>query len=74
MLHSLQPAQYVSQHLHTLFKCPECEREFLYGRGVMSLTYYRDLETREVKRGLMCFCSTECLLSWEHPAMLGLMH
>ena len=74
MLHSLQPAQYVSQHLLTPSKCPECERDFIYGEGVMSLTHYRDLDTREVRQGLMCFCSTSCLLGWEHPAMLGLMH
>jgi len=75
MLHSLQPAEYVvSQHLQMPSKCPECERGFIYGKGVMSLTHYRDPNTREIERGLMCFCSTRCLLRWEHPTLLGRMH
>ena len=75
MLHSLQPAQFVAgQDLGTTSKCPECERRFVYGAGVMSLTHYCVLETGEIKQGLMCFCSTRCLLCWEPPPMLGLMH
>jgi hypothetical protein len=75
MLHTLKPAAFiVPQYLRTTCKCPECEGRFLYGDGVMSLSHYRDVETDEVKLGLMCFCSTTCLLGWEHPAMLGLMH
>ena len=35
--------------------------------GVMSLTHYRDTESGELRRGLICFCSTQCLLRWEHP-------
>ena len=46
---------------------------FLFGNGVMSLTHYRVTDTGEVKQGLACFCSTTCLLLWEHPEMLGLM-
>jgi hypothetical protein len=30
-------------------------------------------DTGDVKQGLVCFCSTTCLLLWEHPEMLGLM-
>ena len=37
----------------------------------MSLTYYRELGEGEIKHGLLCFRSTECLLRWEHPDMLG---
>ena len=40
----------------------------------MSLTHYRDNESGELRRGLICFCSTQCLLRWEHPTMLGQMH
>jgi hypothetical protein len=40
----------------------------------MSLSHYLDVGTDEVRQGLMCFCSTTCLLRWEHPTMLGLMH
>jgi hypothetical protein len=75
MLHSLRPAAFiVPQALKTTCKCPECERRFQYGKGVMSLGHYRDVETDDVRQGLMCFCSTTCLLQWEHPSMLGLMH
>jgi hypothetical protein len=27
-----------------------------------------------VGQSLMCFCSTRCLLLWEHPSTMGLMH
>jgi hypothetical protein len=75
MLHSMQPAQFIVRgHLESPCKCPECERAFRYGEGVMSLAHYRDVETDAVRQGLMCFCSTRCLLQWEHPTMLGLMH
>jgi hypothetical protein len=75
MLHSLQPAQFVvSQHLRASAKCPQCDRRFLYGNGAMSLTYYCDAKTEEIRRGLLCFCSTACLLHWEHPTLLGRMH
>jgi hypothetical protein len=40
----------------------------------MSLTHYREADTDELKQGLICFCSTKCLLRWEHPTMLGRMH
>jgi hypothetical protein len=74
MLHSQQPEHFViSQHLRTSWECPECKRHFLYGNGVMSLTHYRVADTGEVKQGLACFCSTTCLLPWEHPKMLGPM-
>jgi hypothetical protein len=74
MLHSLQPEHHVaSQHLRAPCKCPECESHFLYGDGVMSLAHYRGVETEEIRQGLVCFCSTTCLLLWEHPTMLGLM-
>ena len=39
----------------------------------MSLAHYRETDTAEIKQGLLCFCSTKCLLLWEHPKMLGLM-
>ena len=55
-------------------KCPECDRRFVTAVGFMSLAHYRVLETGEVKQGLACFCSTSCLLRWEQPSMLGLMH
>ena len=75
MLHSMQPAQFiVRRHLQTTCECPHCEHPFVLGNGVMSLAHYRDVETDEVKHGLMCFCSTRCLLLWEPSAMMGLMH
>jgi hypothetical protein len=75
MLHSMQPVQFIVRHqLKSLCKCPECENPFIYGEGVMSLSHYLDVGTDEVRQGLMCFCSTTCLLRWEHPTMLGLMH
>jgi hypothetical protein len=61
MLHSLQPGDFVRH------------RRFLCGHGVVSLTHYRVGDTKEVRRGLACFCSTTCLLRWEQPEMLGLM-
>ena len=74
MLHSLQPAEFIlRQYLQTPCRCPECESPFLFGKGVMSLSHYLD-ETDQVKQALICFCSTRCLLLWEHPTMLGLMH
>lgn len=63
MLHSLQPKHFVaSQHLRTPWKCPECKRHFIYGDGVMFLAHYREPETEEIRQGLVCFCSTICLL------------
>ena len=74
MLHSLQPQHFVvAQHLRTPWECPECKSHFLYGDGVMSLAHYRESDTAEIKQGLLCFCSTKCLLLWEHPKMLGLI-
>jgi hypothetical protein len=75
MLHSLQPQHFViPRYLQTPWQCPECKNRFTYGKGVMSLAHYRVTDTGEVKQGLTCFCSTTCLLRWEHPTMLGLMH
>jgi hypothetical protein len=75
MLHSLLPAKFVpGQLLWTPSKCPECDREFTFAAGFMSLAHYCVLQTGEIKQGLMCFCSTSCLLHWEQPSMLGLMH
>jgi hypothetical protein len=75
MLHSLQPAQYVvAEHLRTPWSCPQCNSHFLYGDGVMSLTSFREVETGEVKHGLICLCSTTCLLLWEPPPTLDRMH
>jgi hypothetical protein len=74
MLHSLQPQHFVvSQYLRTPWECPECKSRFLYGDGVMSLAHYREIDTAEIKQRLLCFCSTKCLLLWEHPKMLGLI-
>ena len=75
MLHTLKPAQFVVSHfLRTPWSCPECKSAFVYGDVVMSLTHYREADTDELKQGLICFCSTSCLLRWEHPTMLGRMH
>jgi hypothetical protein len=72
MLHSLQPAQFGSQHLRTPCKCPECDQGFVYEDGVVFLAHYVAGSGR-VGQGLMCFCSTRCLLLWEHPSTMGLM-
>ena len=75
MLHSLRPSQFVPGRLGwTPSKCPECDRQFVFAAGFMSLAHYCVLETGEIEQGLMCFCSTSCLLRWEEPSMLGLMH
>ena len=74
MLHSLQPKDFVPpKNLQTPWECPECSRSFAFGQGVVSLTHYRVSDTEEVRRGLVCFCSTACLLRWEQPNLLGLM-
>ena len=74
MLHSLQPAQYIrGAFLRTPWTCPECNNPFLYGDGVMSLTDYREVDTGEIRPGLICFCSTKCLLRWE-PTQASHMH
>jgi hypothetical protein len=74
MLHSLQPQHFVvSQYLGTPWQCPECQSHFRYGDGAMSLAHYREIDSGEIKQGLLCFCSTKCLLLWEQPTMLGLM-
>ena len=39
----------------------------------MGLAHYLD-ENDDVAQGLLCFCSTTCLLRWEPSTMLGLMH
>jgi hypothetical protein len=75
MLQSLQPEDFVlPQHLQTPWDCPECGCRFLCEQGVMSLTHYRLVDTKELKHGLACFCSTACPLRWEQPEMLGRMH
>jgi hypothetical protein len=75
MLHSLQPQQFVlDRYLGTPWKCPECKTPFRYGNGVMSLAHYQHMDSKEIRQGLMCFCSTACLLRWEHPQLLGRMH
>ena len=74
MLHSLQPHKFVlSRHLRTPWKCPECKTPFVYGSGVISLAHYQESDAGEVRQGLICFCSTTCLLRWEHPSLLGPM-
>jgi hypothetical protein len=74
MLHSLQPHAFVpSRYLGTPWKCPECETQFAFGDGVMFLAHYKVLDSLTVKQGLMCFCSTTCLLGWDHPNCLGPM-
>ena len=74
MLHSLHPQEFVpSRYLQTRWRCPECKAPFVYGNGVMSLAHYQETDTGEVRHGLMCFCSTACLLRWEHPGLLGPM-
>ena len=72
MLHSLQPKHF-SNDLRTPRRCPECKRRFRYGNGIVFLAHYRELMTGETRQGLMCFCSTACLLHWEPCTMLGLM-
>src|SRR5262249_38700780 len=74
MLHTLQPAAFViPEALQTSCKCPEGETPFLCADGVMGLAHYLD-HNMEVTQGLVCFCSTTCLLNWEPSSMLGLMH
>jgi hypothetical protein len=74
MLHSLKPEHVVILHeLQALRERPQCNGHFRYGDGFMSLTHYRVTATREIERGLACFCSTTCLLLWEHPRMMGLV-
>jgi hypothetical protein len=74
MLHSLNPEHFVIPHeLGALRVCPECQAYFRYGVGFMSLAHYRVTATGEIGRGLACFCSTTCLLRWEHPTMMGLV-
>jgi hypothetical protein len=65
MLHSLQPQHFViSRYLRTPWECPQCKSHSLFGGGVMSLAHYREIDTAEIKQGLLCFCSTRCLLLW----------
>jgi hypothetical protein len=74
MLHSLKPEHFIiPPELQALGKCPECKGDFRYEDGFMSLAHYRVIATGEIGRGLACFCSTTCLLRWEHPTMLGLV-
>jgi hypothetical protein len=74
MLHSLKPERFVISHqLQALRECPECKGHFRYGDGFMSFAHYRVTATGEIGQGLACFCSTTCLLLWEHPRMMGLM-
>jgi hypothetical protein len=60
-------------NIQTVVPTTAPQSRFLYGDGVMSLTHYRVADTGEVKQVLACFCSTTCLLLWEHPQKLGLM-
>ena len=74
MLHSLKPEHFVIPHeLQASRKCPECNNHFRYEDGFMSLAHYHPTGTREIKQALACFCSTTCLLRWEHPRMMGLV-
>ena len=73
MLHSLQHKHFVASRcsLRTPWECTECKSHFFYGDGVMSLAHYREIDTAEIKQGLLCFCSTKCLLLWEHHKDVG---
>jgi hypothetical protein len=71
MLHSLKPEHFVIPHeLQALRECPECNGQFRYGNGFMSLAHYRVTATREIQQGLACFCSATCLLRWMNLAEL----
>jgi len=74
MLHSLKPEHFVIPHeLQAIRECPECDGQIRCGNGFMSLAYYRVIATGEIQQGLACFCSTTCLLRWEHTGMMGLV-
>jgi hypothetical protein len=70
MLHSLHPEHFVAPTACKHFGNALNASTAFYGHGVMSLTHYRAMDTREVRQGLACFCSATCLLLWEHPRML----
>ena len=73
MLHSISPVDYVNNfdHLNKLWHCCECNEQFVFGNGVVFLSHFRDRQTKEITLGLMCFCSIECGLLFEHPSFLG---
>jgi hypothetical protein len=74
MLHTLQPVAFVvRQALEMSCECPQCEGCFPCGNGVMGFAHYLD-SNEEVTQGLVCFCSTMCLLRWEPASLLGLRH
>ena len=50
-----------------------CRLEITDEDGVVFLAHYVAGPGR-VGQSLMCFCSTRCLLLWEHPSTMGLMH
>lgn len=73
MLHTNDPSVYVEQ-LDTLNKkwlCCECNSEFVFGNGFVFLSHYKARGTGEVGVGLMCFCSMECGLGFEHQSFMG---
>lgn len=72
MLHSLKPEDFVPpQNLNYQWKCADSKTEFVFGNGKVFLTHYRDIQENVVKLGLMCFCSTECGLNYEHEGYMG---
>ena len=72
MLHSLKPEDFVPpQNLNSLWKCADCQTEFVFGNGKVFLTHYQDLREKVIKLGLMCFCSMECGLNYEHHGFMG---
>lgn len=72
MLHSSKPEAFVSnEYLHRQWTCLNCDQSFVFGNGFVGLCHYNRKETQTIEVGLICFCSTECLLDFEPISKMG---
>lgn len=72
MLHTTQPSAFIHESLlANPSVCPDCKTPFQTGLGFVFNVPYRDLSTKELRWGLMCFCSPRCILDWTPCDVMG---
>lgn len=72
MLHSIKPADFVAPvYLARQWQCCNCNNPFVFGDGVVFTAHYVEKTTHETNFGLMCFCSTTCILDFENKSYMG---
>lgn len=64
-MHTMAPSTFIHENLlPNPTVCPECRQQFQTGVGVVYNVPYVENSTKNRLWGLMCFCSTTCVLNW----------